>query len=229
MTYSILLFDFDHTLFDSDASEAAAFARTLCEFGIEDPDSHFDDYKTINRTLWSAVEQGHIKANEVRTTRFERLTAEIGLDADPGAMADTFGHAMGVSGDLYPGTRPVLEQLAASATLAMVTNALSEIQRTRIERLDIDQYFDTIVISEEVGTSKPGTTIFDITFEQLENPAKDAALMIGDSLTSDIKGGSSYGLATCWYNPHGKCAGPDDQITHEITAMDQLLSLVSSV
>lgn len=225
MTYSTLFFDFDHTLFDSDASEAAAFAKTLRECGIDDPDTHFETYATINRALWRAVEQGRITPGGVRTRRFERLALEIGLDADPVAMADIYGQAMGANGDLYPGARRVLEELAATATLAMVTNAISEIQRARIERLGVSRFFDAIVISEEVGCSKPGASIFDITFAHLGNPPKETAVMIGDSLSSDIKGGSDYGLATCWYNPGGKRAGPDHLITHQIAALDELLPL----
>jgi len=51
--------------------------------------------------------------------------------------------------------------------------------------------------------------------------------MIGDSLTSDIAGGTGYGLPTCWFNQHGKVAGSNDQITHEISALDQLFDLVA--
>ena len=147
MTYSTLLFDFDHTLFDSDTSEAEAFSDTLRQCtGITDSDAHFETYQKINRTLWSAVEQLRIAPNDVRTIRFERLAAALGLDVNPAAMADAFVQAMGANGDLYPGARETLAQLAASAKLALVTNALSEIQRSRIDRLDIGGYFDAIVI-----------------------------------------------------------------------------------
>ncbi len=230
MTYSNLLFDFDHTLFDSDTSEATAFAETLRQCGIADPGAHFDTYQKINRTLWAAVEQGHIDPNDVRTKRFEQLAGTIGLDANPEAitdMADTFVHGMGANGDLYPGAQKILEQLAASTTLALVTNALSEVQRARIDRLDIGRYFDAIVISTEVGSAKPGPTIFDITFERLGNPNKQTAVMIGDSLSSDVRGGANYGIATCWYNPHGRIAGTHNHITHEIATLDQLLPLIA--
>ncbi len=229
MTYSTILLDFDHTLFDSDTSEAIAFAETLRQCGIADPGAHFDTYQTINRTLWAAVEQGHIDPNEVRTRRFEQLARTIGLDANPEAitdMADSFIHAIGANGDLYPRAQEILEHLATSATLALVTNTLSEVQRARIDRLDIGRYFDAIVISTEVGSAKPSPTIFDITFERLGNPDKQTAVMIGDSLTSDIRGGANYGIATCWYNPHGRIAAPHNHITHEIATLDQLLPLI---
>ena len=223
--YETFLFDFDHTLFDSDASEALAFVETLVDFGVRDPSAHFATYQSINKALWVAVEAGTITPNDLRTQRFSQLAAAIGLDADPVALADRYVVAMGANGELYPGAFAVLEQLAASVTLALVTNALSEVQRTRIARLGIEQFFSAIVISGEVGPSKPSPAIYDITFELLNSPIKEGTLMIGDSLSSDIKGGSNYGIDTCWYNVHGKTASPTDVVTHEISSLDQLLAL----
>ena len=120
-----------------------------------------------------------------------------------------------------------MEQLGKQASLALLTNGLSEAQRGRVERLDIARHFDAIVISEEVGTAKPGTDIFDIVFEQLRLPKKESTLMVGDSLTSDIQGGTNYGIDTCWYNPKIKKPGPSDQITHEIRQLDELLRFLA--
>jgi 2-haloacid dehalogenase len=226
--YDTLLFDFDHTLFDSDASEALAFEETLKDFGVTEPQHHFSMYQQINQALWVAVETGTISPNDVRTERFAQLTMAIDLDADPIALADRYVLAMGSNGELYPGAFAVLEQLAASATLALVTNALSEVQRARIARVGIERFFAAIVISGEVGPSKPNPAIYDITFTMLNCPTKERTLMIGDSLSSDIRGGSNYGIDTCWYNVHGKIAPVTsaDTITHEISSLDQLLGLV---
>ncbi len=226
MTYSTLLFDFDHTLFDSDTSETNAFAKTLTCCGVADPAAHFATYQRINRTLWSAVERGEMDPGQVHTKRFERLATAIGLDVAPARMAATYGQAMGANGDLYPGARAALEQLRTRAHLAMVTNGISEIQRARIDRLDIANYFDTIVVSSEVGVSKPSKTIFDITFERLGGPDKETAVIIGDSLSSDIQGGRNYGIATCWYNPNRKATETHHTITHQITNLDEIHALV---
>ena len=226
MAYTTVLFDFDHTLLDSDASEVAAYRQTLSNQGVANPARYFARYKQINAGLWAAVERGELLPGDVRSRRFELFVAELGLAADPHVMADDFAAGLGGHGDLYPGARQVLEQMAVLATLAMITNGLSEVQRARIERLDLEAYFDTVVISAEVGCTKPGREIFDITFEQLDHPARETVLMVGDSLSSDIRGGANYGLATCWYNPDGKTSGPDDQVTHEIASLGELLGLL---
>jgi YjjG family noncanonical pyrimidine nucleotidase len=220
--YSTLLFDLDHTLIDSDASEIAAYERTMHLIGLPDADVHFERYLRINHGMWAAVERGEIQPSEVRHRRFEQFVAEVGIDADPHAMADEFVRGLGAHGELYEGAREVLTELASRSSLAIVTNGLSDVQRARIERLDVGDYFDAIVISSEVGVTKPRGEIFDIAFELLGSPSKDSAVMIGDSLTSDIRGGADYGIATCWYNARGMSAGPDDVVTHEVSRLADL-------
>lgn len=222
MRYSHLLFDLDHTLFDSDASEAAAYAHTMAAVGLDDAETHFDRYVDINREMWAAVERGDMQPTDVRVRRFERFTAEIRVAADPEEMAAAFVWGLGAFGELYAGALDVLGTLAGQASLAMVTNGLSEVQRARIDRLGLDRFFDAVVISSEVGVTKPRADIFDIAFEHLGRPPKGAAVMIGDSLSSDMRGGAGYGIATCWYNPCGRPAGPDDVVTHEIATLADL-------
>jgi YjjG family noncanonical pyrimidine nucleotidase len=224
--YSTLLFDLDHTLLDSDASEIAAYAHTMDVIGLPEPDDHFERYLRINHGMWRAVERGEIQPIEVRHRRFEQFVSEIGIDADPFTMAEAFVWGLGAHGELYEGARDVLEEFAGRAAMALVTNGLSDVQRARIERLDLDRYFDAIVISSEVGVTKPRPEIFDVAFEQLGSPPKHSAVMIGDSLTSDIRGGSDYGLATCWYNPRGESAGPDDVVTHEVSRLADLPTVI---
>src|SRR4051812_1170749 len=101
--YTTVLFDLDHTLLDSIASEALAFESALRGIGITAPDVHFVDYDRINRALWAGVERGEIAPGRVRTLRFEQLLATIEVDADAVALADAFAVGLGLHGDLYPG------------------------------------------------------------------------------------------------------------------------------
>jgi 2-haloacid dehalogenase len=225
MRYQTFLFDLDSTLFDAETSEDAAFEETLRGCGVHDPFAYRDLYNEINGALWAAVERGELTPSVVRNLRFERLVEQAGLDADPALMADTFVAGMGSYGELYDGARHVLEVLSLRASLALVTNGLSEVQRTRVNRLHLAPFFDTVVISSEVGVAKPAPGFFDVVFEQLGWPLKNTALMVGDSLTSDMRGGHDYGLATCWYNPGRKRTDQTDIITHEIHDLVDLVVL----
>ena len=227
MQYSTFLLDLDHTLLDSDTSEALAFEQTLQTAGIPDPEDHVAAYRRINIDLWAAVERGEILPQQVKTGRFERLVKQQGFDADASLMAENFVKGLGGNGELFEGARELLQRLSGQASLALITNGLSEVQRARIERLDLEKYFDAIVISAEVETAKPGTKIYELTFAALGNPQKNTSLMVGDSLSSDIQGGTNYAIDTCWYNPKDKSKKPTDQVTHEIRDLSELLSLVS--
>lgn len=231
MRYRIVLLDLDHTLLDSSASESAAFAETVRSIGKEPTPELFQCYSTINKALWAAVERGETTPVELKLARFEQFAAAIESKvAEPAAMAATFTNGLGNNGELYPEARAVLEQLNQMTTLGMITNGLSEVQRRRIERLDLAQYFDSVIISAEVGTSKPGTEIFDLAFAELNHRQRDDVLMVGDSLTSDIQGGINAGIDTCLYAPEHVTVqesngGPVP--THQITALSELIPLVA--
>jgi 2-haloacid dehalogenase len=228
MSYSIFLLDLDHTLFDTDASEVAAFEQTMLAAGVQDAERYLSPYQKINLELWAAVERGEISPNVIRTSRFERLVIEEGLDADPLQMADDFVNGLGAYGELYDGAHDVLQHLSASASLAMVTNGLGEVQRARIERLGISDYFDAVAISAELGVAKPDVGIFDDVFQSLGSPSKNTAVMVGDNLSADIRGGVNYGIATCWFNPHGRPNNGTDQSDHEIENLNELRPLLAS-
>jgi len=229
--YSTLLIDLDHTLLDTDASEAAAFDYAMRSAGLDDPAAYLPAYHQINRTLWAAVERGEITTAGVRTARFEQLVQQVGLDADPLRLADDFVAGLGANGELYPGAREVLEALAGlpGVRMALLTNGLSEVQRVRVARLELERYFGAIVISSEIGAAKPAPAIYDAAFAMLGGPAKAETLMVGDSLTSDIQGGRNYGIATCWYNPHRRAdAAAASLVDYDIATLDALLDVVQA-
>lgn len=227
MAYRTFLLDLDHTLFDTEASEKVAFEQTVMAAGVPQAMAHFSNYQRINLELWSSMERGELNPKLIRNLRFERFVAECDLDADPAQMADDFVAGLGAYGDLYDGAREVLEQLCTKTSMGLVTNGFSEVQRSRIARLGLDEYFDAVAISAEIGMGKPDTGIFDFVFESLGSPARETAVMVGDNLSADIAGGANYGIATCWYNPSGRAREGAPRIDHEVTDLQELLSLVA--
>lgn len=225
--YTALLLDLDHTLLDSDASEAQAYEQALTSAGVADPRRYLPAYHQINRALWAQVERGEIAATHLRTARFAQLVETTGIAASPAALADAFTRGLGAYGELYPGVREVLDALAArpNVSLALVTNGLSDVVHARIERLGLRRYFHTIAISSELGTAKPAPAIFERALAGLGSPAKASALVVGDSFSSDIQGGRNAGIATCWYNPQRRPGG-DGLADHEIATHEALLALV---
>ena len=226
MRYTTLIFDLDHTLFDFDASVDAAFAGTLARAGVERPNGHREAFTAINLELWKQVERGELTPDQVGTLRFEQLAERFGIDADPQTMADDYIVGLGANGDLLPGAGDLLDALAPHATLALLSNGIGRVARAKITRLGLDRYFDAIVISGEVGVAKPHTGIFDIVFEELGNPDRATALMIGDSLTSDIAGGARYGIDTCWYAPDADGPVPPE-VTYRVHRLEDIPAIVA--
>ena len=226
MRYSTLLFDLDHTLLDSFASEQAAFRAAMAVAGVADPHRYITAYEEINHELWSAVERGEMHVDDVRVTRFERFVAQFDLAADPVEMADAFVAGLGNNGELFPGVAEVLDALRRRTTMVLVTNGISEVQRMRVDRLDLARYFPTIAISGELDVAKPDARIFEWVADQLGGMEKSTALMIGDSTTSDMQGGANFGIDNAWYNPFHKPRPQSPEITHEFHALDELLGIV---
>ena len=231
MTASVCLFDLDHTLLDSDESERQAYLRTMTEAGLADPAAHFPTYRTINGALWAAVERHEISPNEVKVRRFAEFNAATGLDADPSAMADTFVDGLASFGELYPGARELLDDLGARTTLAVVTNGIGVVQRRRLQRLGLDTTFAAVAISGELGVSKPDPAIFDHVFADLSTAlgrpvGADDAVMIGDSLTSDMAGAANAGIRSIWLNRHRAPAPTDPGVDHIVTDLGAIAALV---
>lgn len=226
--YSPVLLDFDHTLLDTETSLRLAFVDAMGAAGEPDAvaaSSYYDTFNEINVALWDQVEKQQLSAPQVHVERFVQLVERLGLNVEPEVMANAFSVGMQQHGDLYPGAIELLEALHEQVPVAMVTNGLSDIQRGRIARLGIGHYFSAIVISAEVNASKPATEIFDITFDALGSVDRSQALMVGDSLSSDIAGGTNAGIATCWYNPAGKTAAGNVSPTHVAHTLADVLNM----
>jgi 2-haloacid dehalogenase len=229
MSYTWFLFDADGTLFDYDRSEPVALANTFADFGHTFDAVYLEAYRTINGQLWRDFEKGMIEQERIKALRFERLFAAIGLMPAPDVVAFSARYLenLGNCTHLVDGAERLIAALRGSVRLALITNGLQAVQRSRLAQSSIGGAFEVVVISEEVGYSKPHPGIFDVAFTRMGHPAKDKVLMVGDSLTSDIKGASDYGIDTCWYNPAGAPRPADLSITYEIRTLDELLARFS--
>ena len=224
--YSHLLLDADGTLFDYDRAEATALATTFRDLELGFRETYAETYREINGLIWREFEQGTITVAEIRSERFRRLFAALALDADPAAFGKRYLARLGECAQLIEGAEAAVAALYGKVGLVLITNGLQDVQRARLSRSPIARYLDEVVISEEVGSSKPDSGIFDECFRRMGNPPKKDVLIVGDSLTSDMQGGSDYGIDTCWFNPHARPLTLDLQIHYEIRALHELLRIV---
>ncbi|MGD8466532.1 MAG: YjjG family noncanonical pyrimidine nucleotidase [Anaerolineae bacterium] len=226
MAYEWLLFDADGTLFDYDLAEASALQRTFAQAGYPFAPGYLQTYRRINARFWSEFERGRVTAEGIKSQRFVELFDSLQLEGDPLVFSRQYLVCLGEEAHLIDGAQAVLEALSGRLGLVLITNGLQSVQRSRLARSPIGHYFGDVIISEEVGASKPDGRIFDLAFEKMGHPAKSAVLIVGDSLSSDIRGGWAYGIDTCWYNPRRMPHDASVAATYEIHELTGVLPVV---
>ena len=229
MPYTWLLFDADGTLFDFDRAEFLALRHTFEETGHGFQARYAETYERINTQLWNDLEAGKITPGLLATRRFDLLFEELGLQQNGTDFSGRYIKNLGNCPDLLDGAEQVLDELQGRARMMLITNGLKDVQRSRVAKSTIKHHFVDIVISEEIGHAKPDRRIFDEAFRRMDHPAKEEVLIIGDSLSSDIRGGNLYGIDTCWVNPAGRACPPDLRCTYEITHLHELPALLKPV
>ena len=224
--YKWLLFDADGTLFDYDRAEQSALKRTFADVELWYEPAYQEIYRRINHQLWLAFEQGAISSMSLRSKRFELLFAEIGIAVNPESFGNKYLSNLANASELMEGAFEVVQVLRKQYQLGLITNGLKDVQRPRLMGSALRDCFAVFVISEEVGAAKPDPAIFDIAFRQMGNPPRDQVLPIGDSLTSDIQGGTNYGIDTCWFNPAHAPRNDSAAIVYEISRLNDLLQIL---
>lgn len=226
MNYEVILFDVDDTLFDFTLTEEKAFHKTFQAYALQTRvDEYRSTYKDISKVLWRDLEEGRITLSELGVERFRRLFDSLDLDLEAEAFSKTYLENLGNEVHLMPGAVELCERLSA-CRLVIITNGFSAVQTSRIAGSLLCHSFEQIIISEEVGYKKPDPEIFEHAFSKLQLTDKAKVLMVGDSLTSDIQGGNTFGIDTCWFNPQRK----ENQLgilpTYEIHELSELLAIV---
>lgn len=225
--YDFVLFDADNTLFDFDRAEHEALALALKAFSIPCTPETEALYVSINSGLWAMLDRGEASREWLVVERFARLTAALGVEADPAALNRTYLDRLGEQPFLLPGAEEVCRVLGEHCTLAILTNGVARAQRGRFERSALAGLIPYLFISEEVGASKPSPDFFRPVLSALGITDPRRALMVGDNLTTDIGGAAAMGLDTAWYRPAAPSLPHSDPApTWEISRLEELIPLV---
>ncbi|NOZ05966.1 MAG: noncanonical pyrimidine nucleotidase, YjjG family [Chloroflexi bacterium] len=226
MRYNWILFDADGTLFDYERAEAIALQQAFRKRGLTFEPGYAEIYRRINRRAWRAYEKGEITKEMLRTSRFRQLFEEVDAATDSGRFSETYLQCLSEQSGTIEGAEEVVRSLHGTVGQVIITNGLKSVQRPRLANSAIGHYFADVVISDEVGSAKPARGIFDAAFERMGWPQKEEVLIVGDSLTADMKGGNAYGIDTCWFNPTRRPQNQDVTICYEINHLQELLSIV---
>lgn len=224
-----VLLDIDDTLFDFKRSEAVALSATLTELGIEPTDGTLSLYSKINRSQWEALERGEVTREVLLLRRYEILFKTLGVDIEPKRAQSIYERRLSGTYFFLPGAEKLLSDLYGKYEIYLASNGTAIVQDGRISLSGIGNFATDIFISEKLGHNKPSAEFFDACFSKIKDFDKDAAIIVGDSPTSDILGGINAGIKTCLYNPRGTSAREDIPADFEIKALGELIPLLDSI
>lgn len=225
--YKFIFLDLDDTILDFSAAEDAALPKALLEVGITPTEDMITRYKQINIAEWERYERGEISRDKVLTERFDILFQEFDIQLSGDVAEDAYRKYLSIGHFFVPGAVSLLDYLKMKKyRLFIASNGVAATQDSRLDSAGIRPYFDQIFISETTGYHKPEKEYFDFCFSHIADFNRAQALLIGDSLTSDIQGGKTSGIDTCWFNPSRKVAPEHLKPTYEIYSLDDLKQII---
>ena len=224
-----VLFDLDDTLFDFHKAEKIALTKTLVHFGIDPTEETLALYSTINAAYWKRLELGEISREEVKVGRYRELFKTIGVECDPVKATAYYESMLAIGHYFMPGAPELLEELYGKYRLYIVSNGTAKVQEGRIGSSGIAKYMDGIFISQILGANKPDKQFFDICFAEIPDFSLSETVIIGDSLSSDIKGGINAGIITVWFNPKGIENDNDIKPDYTIKELSEVSGLLSQI
>lgn len=223
--YKILLFDLDDTLLDFAANEADSLSRLFQQHGYVFSAELFRVYNAVNKQLWADYENGRIGLDDVLNSRFSATLARLGIAIDGIEWEKQYRDLLGNGIQQMDGALAVCQSLSASHRLFVITNGITKTQIKRLKQSGLYDFFEDIFTSQNIGFQKPAKEFFDYVMSHIAGFNIREALIIGDSLNTDIKGGLLAGIDTCWINHKSQTGSAESPSTYTITSLSELYGI----
>ena len=222
--------DLDDTLFDFHKSEAVALSKTFRALGLEPTEQILRDYSEINRSMWAMLERGEATRADILTRRFRILFEKMGRSDLSHTEAQAI-YERTLSGEWcwFEGGEELLLALHGKYHLYIASNGTAVVQDGRIRLSGIAKYFDGIFISQRIGYDKPSREFFEGCFSAIPNFSREEAIILGDSLGSDILGGKNAGIKSCLFNPEKKENKTDIIPDFEVESLKEIPGLLERI
>ncbi len=225
-----LFLDLDDTILDFKKAEHIAIRKAIAEAGVEPTEEVCARYSRINKLHWEMLERGELVREQVLTGRFKMLFDELGHPVDEVAVARNYERLLGIGHYYLPGAEETVKNvLFGKYRMFLASNGTASVQHGRLTSAGLYPYFEKVFVSQEIGYNKPAKEYFERCFAQIPGFEREKCLMVGDSLTSDILGGSNAGIRTCWVNPGHKTAPDHIRPDHEIGRLEELPELLQKL
>lgn len=196
----VVFVDIDNTLLDFNACAKECIIEVGRLMGIPLPESVMETFLPINNSLWARIEQGTLDLDGLHLIRWNMVFEALGLIGDGPAFEKRFKDKLFYSAIKVKGADEMLEYLARRYTVCAASNGPYAQQEYRLTKAGLNKYISRIFVSEKAQVSKPSPRFFDYCFDNLDGFNPQETIMIGDSLSADIKGAKDYGMTTCWFD-----------------------------
>lgn len=198
-----VLLDIDNTLLDFNKCSELAMKKAFLEHGLTFTDKVFPTFITTNDGLWLKIEKGEYTRAQLHKERWNIILGKLGIEYDGEKIEKTFLNNLYDCIVVIDGAPEIVKYLSQKYYLCTASNAPNDQQYNRLKLAGFYPYIKKVFTSEAIGFSKPLPEFFDKCFEQMPNFTPEQTVMIGDSLTADVKGAKDYGMKTVWYNHLG--------------------------
>lgn len=223
-----LLWDIDGTLLDFGKAEAYGIRKCFEIYGLgECTDEMLKRYSVINRKYWEALERGELTKPQVLSGRFVEFFSTEGIDFD---RIDDFNHEyqlrLGDKAFFCDNALETVTALKGKYRQYAVTNGTIIAQQRKLNQSGLINILDDVFISDEIGFEKPDIKFFEAVENKIGTFNKGEVMIIGDSLTSDMRGGNNANIICCWYNSHGAENKENIKIDYEIKNIAEVLDII---
>lgn len=231
----VILWDIDATLLDFDIAEKEAFYKCFEVLGVDGcNDEWLEIYANINRTYWQRLERNEITKEEVLIGRYIEFFSKmnivhpkLSLEEFASAFNDEYQIRLGDTCVFRDDSLELVKSLKGKYKQYIVTNGTAIAQHRKLKNSTLETIMDGYFISDEIGVEKPNKGFFDAVWKEIGHYKKDEAIIIGDSLTSDMRGGNNANITCCWYNPKNKINDTKDVVVDfEIKDLREIPSIL---
>ena len=223
-----ILWDVDGTLLNFLAAEKAAIRSLFEEYHLGVcSDEMLKRYSSINKNYWEMLERGEIEKKALLVGRFRDFFEKEGIDSSLAAeFNEKYQLRLGDTIVYCDDSLEIVNSLRGKVKQYVVSNGTVIAQTKKLRLSGLGELMDGIFLSEELGVEKPSVRFFDQVFAKIGPVDRSEVMIVGDSLTGDIRGGNNAGILTCWYNPEGTAAKEAVRIDHEIRDLHEVYVLL---
>ena len=228
-TYTSIIFDLDDTLWDTKQNSKEALENIFDSYRLNRFYKKYEDFYllflTLNESLWEQYNHGKISREELQNTRFRKLLSQYEAEFDFDELNDIFIETTCSKSKLIEGAHEILEYLSDRYRMAILSNSFERALQAKVKSAGFEKYFKAFHSSELIKINKPAVGAFDYAINSIGGN-KSNSIMIGDNLSTDIRGAKDSGIDQIWLSQQGDSPKIDFTPTYTISSLLELRDIL---